>query len=275
MMTYPFDKFRRMDFDFAVLGVSQADVTDATRPSSSRTLLHPSATFTRDVTTPGYLYPTDGHRFALRISGSPLSFSRDQIRFLTLLGDARSYASFGRSRYTFALRASGGASLGPQQQLFYSSGVQNWVNRGFDADNGFPILQVTDFVFATPVMPLRGSEINTVNGSYFGLVNAEFRFPLVAALLPGPIPLLPFYNIQGVAFTDVGAIWGGRGDDTRFNVFRNDPELGRVFDNLLVGSGLGLRTILLGYPVRLDWAWPYDGKHFGDRRIYFSIGFDF
>jgi len=42
----------------------------------------------------------------------------------------------------------------------------------------------------------------------------------------------------------------------------------------MVGMGVGLRTIMLGYPIRLDWAWPYNGE-FGDSKFYFSIGFDF
>ena len=48
-----------------------------------------------------------------------------------------------------------------------------------------------------------------------------------------------------------------------------------MLDDLFVGAGLGLRTILFGYPLRLDWAWPYDGRGFGEARLYFSIGLDF
>ncbi len=206
---------------------------------------------------------------------SPTSISGTQTQFAMLLGDARFYTSFGGGRYSFAVRTSGGASFGPDPQLFYSSGVQNWINRDFDDTNGFPITEVSDFVFALPVLPLRGYDINTRNGSYFGLLNAEFRFPLVAALLPGPIPLLPLYNIQGTAFLDAGSIWGGRGADRRFNVFHRNDAQERVFDDLLVGTGFGLRTILLGYPVRLDYAWPFDGQRFGKREVYFSIGLDF
>jgi hypothetical protein len=39
--------------------------------------------------------------------------------------------------------------------------------------------------------------------------------------------------------------------------------------------GIGLRTILLGYPLRLEFAWPHDGQHFGKQRTYISVGFDF
>jgi Tol biopolymer transport system component len=273
--TYPIDKFRRVDADVSLLGVSQADVADPSlRPAAWR-LLYPSVTYTKDVSTPGLLYPVGGHRFAVSLSGSPGNFAGEQIRFLTLLGDARAYTSFGSGRYAVAVRASGGASLGSNQQLFYSSGVQNWINPRFDSTNGFPISNLSDFLFATPVMPLRGYNVNAQNGSYFALINSEFRFPLVAALLPGPIPILPLYQIQGVAFVDVGTVWGGRGDDERLNVFRRDELDRKVFDDLLIGAGFGLRTILLGYPIRFEYAWPFDGRRFGEAHTYFSIGFDF
>ena len=288
--SYPLDKFRRLDVDLSVLGASSADVFDPDEIPSARTLFYPGVTFTKDVTTPGYLFPVSGHRFALSLSGSPGVVGGGDTRFTTLIADARAYASFGRGMYSFALRGSGGTSLGSGQQLFYSSGVQNWINRYFDATNGFPITEVTDFIFARPVLPLRGFDINTRNGSHFGLLNAEFRFPIVAALLPGPIPLFPLYNLQGSAFLDAGAIWGGRGIQARLNpetgkvehlpnerltLTRTNADGARVLDDLLIGAGFGLRTILLGYPIRLDVAWPYDGRRFGERRTYLSIGFDF
>lgn len=273
--SYPFDKFRRLDAQFSVMGVSQADIGDPTVPPASRVMPYPSLTYTKDVTTPGYLFPIGGHRFAVSLAGTPGSLGGDKLYFATLLGDARAYTSFVNGMYSFAVRLSGGTSVGPGQQLFYTSGVSNWINRHFDPENGFPITDISDFLFATPVLPLRGYDINEQNGSHFGLVNAEFRFPLIAALLPGPIPLIPLYNIQGSAFLDAGGVWGGRGLDRRFNVFREDEAGDRVLDDLLIGAGFGVRTILLGYPVRLDFAWPYDGRGFGDRRTYFSIGLDF
>lgn len=274
--SYPIDKFRRVEVDLNVLGVSQADITDPSDRPFTRTLIHPSITYSKDVSTPGMLYPVGGHRFAVSLSGSPGNVAGKQTRFATLLGDGRMYTSFGRGLYSIALRLSGGISIGPDQQLFYTSGVQNWINRRFDDKNGFPISDASDFLFATPVMPLRGYDINGRNGSHFGLVNAEFRFPLAAAILPGPIPILPLYHIQGSAFVDAGSIWGGRGEDVRWNLLRKDAETGdRHLDDLLIGAGFGLRTVLLGYPVRLEYAWPFDGRSFGNRQLYLSIGFDF
>ena len=273
--SYPINKFRRLDFDASIIGGSQADVTDPAQPSERRTLFYPRVTFTRDVTTPGFMYPRGGNRLAVSVAASPFSLVGKQTHFASVLGDARFYSSFGRGLYSFALRFSAGASLGPDQQLFYTSGVQNWINRDFDDENGFPITEVSDFVFATPVLPLRGYDINERNGSYFGLANAEFRFPLIAAILPGPIPLIPLYNIQGSAFVDAGSLWGGRGADKTLTIFGEDDKGDAVLEDLLVGTGFGLRTILLGYPIRLDYAWPFDGRRFGKRQFYFSVGLDF
>ena len=274
-VSYPIDKFNRLDMDMSIVGVSQADIVEPSEPAITRTLLYPSITLTKDVTIPGAMYPISGNRMSISLSGSPVGFSRDNVRFVTLLGDARSYKSLGRTNYTFALRFSGGTSLGPTQQLFYTAGVQNWVNRQFDKDNGFPIDDISDFVLAMPILPMRGYHINARSGTNFGLVNAEFRFPLVTALVPGPIPIIPLYNVQGIVFSDVGALWGGRGLDNPLNVFKTDENGNRTFDDLAVSTGFGLRALLLGYPIRFDFAWPFDGQRFGKQRTYISVGFDF
>ena len=273
--SYPIDKFHRLDLDLGVVGVNQADVTDITVPSVSRALLIPRVTFTRDVTTPGFLSPIDGGRLAVSFSGAPVSFNGAGIRFGTVLFDARLYESFSRSRYTWALRLSMGSSFGRSQQVFYTSGVQNWLNRTFDKVNGFPIEEVTDFVFATPMMPLRGYDINAANGSHFGLLNFEFRFPLLAAALPGPLPFIPFYNIQGQVFADVGNVWGGRSSSGPATSPGQMPSPARDIQDIMAGTGFGIRTLFLGLPVRLDMAWPFDGQTFGNRHTYLSVGLDF
>ena len=260
--SYPLDKFRRVDGEMSVLGTSLTDLVDPALRARSRVFLYPAVAFTHDGTEPGFLSPAGGRRYAVRLAASPgLS-----VTFATLLADARQYVGFGRF-YSLAFRASGGVSVGPDPQRFYAAGVQNWINPQYDS---LPIEDENDFVFGTPVLPLRGYDLDEASGSRFGLLNAEFRAPLVAALLPGPLPIFPLYNIQGTAFLDVGTIYS---DD--FNLRRTNEEGKEVLDDLFVGAGLGLRTILFGYPLRLDWAWPYDGRGFGDRRLYFSIGLDF
>jgi WD40 repeat protein len=277
-LSYPFDKFRRVDMNLSMVGLRQTNVTTFAEPTSKRSYFYPSISYSKDVTLEGLLAPSSGYRYGISLQGSPGGIKTDkQIQFATLLGDFRWYKSLARY-YTFVVRASGGVSVGGSPQLFYTSGSGSyWINRKFDQTNEFPILDVADFELALPVAPMRGFSLMNQYGSNFGLVNAEFRFPLIAALLPGPIPLIPLYNIQGVAFMDAGSVWGGRNKtNTRFDLFKTDATTGeRLFDDLRMAGGFGLRTIVLNMPVQLDIAYPFDGKKFGTHLTMLSIGLDF
>lgn len=266
--SWPLNTFRRLDLSISVVEGSQADVSDPSRPSQRRTLLHPTMTYTTDVSQPGFLHPSSGYRFAVSVSGSPVRFRGPRTHFVSILGDARIYRLLGPGDVTVAARISAGASVGPNPQQFYASGVQNWINGVIDDVNGFPIDEVNDFVFATPVMPLRGHEINALNGPYFGLVNAELRVPLVKR----PIRYSPFYGLQASAFLDIGSVWGNQElSDTRRFFNRIDP----VVEELLAGAGAGVRTLLFGYPLRMDLAWPYDGAEIRRPVLHVSVGMDF
>jgi Tol biopolymer transport system component len=272
--SYPLDKFRRVDAEVGLVGVSLTDLSDLGERPQGRLFVVPRATYTRDQTVPGFFGPRSGARWAAGLSGSP----GPGAVFATALADGRRYWSLGPG-YTMAARASAGLSVGPDPQRFYSGGVQNWIGARFDS---LAVEGAGDFAFATPVLPLRGFGFSEASGTRFALANVEARVPLVAALLPGPIPVLPLYNIQAVGFVDAGVISKGDLDVWRDTAPVLDPATGevveesrRVFDDVLLGTGVGLRTVLLGYPVRLDWAWPFEGDGFGERRVYFSVGLDF
>ena len=260
--SYPLDKFRRVDASLSLLGVSLSDLSDLGAQPRTREFVYPRVAFTSDHTVPGYLSPASGRRWAVSVAGSP----GPDVNFVTALADARQYVNLGYG-YTIALRGSGGASVGPDPQKFYAAGVQNWINASYQA---LPIEDPDDFVFATPVLPLRGYRFNEAVGDRFALLNAEFRAPLIAALLPGPIPILPLYNLQAVGFVDAGVL-----AEDGFDLWRVNAEGKRVYDDVFAGVGAGLRTILLGYPVRVDWAWPYDGRELGEAQFYLSVGLDF
>lgn len=272
-VSYPFSKFHRVEADLSLLGVSLADLGDLAAQPTSRLFLTPRLTYTRDVTTPGLLGPGRGRRWAVSLSGTP----GPDVRFVTALADGRQYVPLGLPGYTLALRGSAGLSLGANPQRFYAAGVQNWLNPTF---RSLPVTGPDDFIFATPVLPLRGFGYDEARGDRFALVNVEARMPLVAALLPGPLPMLPLYNLQAVAFADAGFIaegaidvWREREVDTDGDGTPDTAE--RVFDDVLLGTGVGLRTIVFGFPLRADWAWAFDGQAFGPDRIYLSIGLDF
>ncbi|MCB0719039.1 MAG: PD40 domain-containing protein [Bacteroidetes bacterium] len=272
--SYPLDKFRRFESQLTFVRASQADITVAPQPPVSRAVAYGVLSYIRDITTPGRLGPIRGKRFGASIAGSPVGIGSRGLSFGTVLIDSRFYETF-RKDYTLAFRFSSGTSFGRDGQKFYSGGVQNWINREFDALNGFPIDQLSDFVFASPVLPMRGADLNRFNGGTFGLVNLELRFPLITARAFAPTALLPLYRLHGVVFVDAGSVYSSEGGDGQFDIVKRNEQGERELDDVFAGTGVGLRTMLLGYPLRFDVAWPYDGRRLGRRHYYFSIGFDF
>ena len=202
---YPFDKFRRVDLSLSTVSLNQdiSSVGIGQGENESSTFLYPQVIFTSDNTLPGFVTPRAGSRYSLSLTGSPPLGS---LEFVSALGDFRKYFNLGRG-YTFALRGSGAVSYGQDSQSFLLGGRLGWINSRFEG-NSLPIEQLGDTFFTQPALPLRGFGFNAASGDRFALANAEFRFPLFAALLPGPIPIFPLYNITGVAFVDAGTAWG-------------------------------------------------------------------
>lgn len=305
-MRYPIDKFRRVDVSLSAIGLAQ-DFSVAfadTASNQSATFVYPQVTYTSDKTLRGYLSPRGGHRYSVSISGSP-PITSNTSQFVSALGDFRKYFNLGR-RYSFALRGSGGASFGRDSQTYFMGGTLGWINQQYSG-RGIPLDRLGDTFFTQPALPLRGHPYNATYGDKFSLINAEFRFPLFAAILPGPVPVLPLYNLTGVAFLDAGMAWG---QDVKFEfqnqssnsqnlqeIILNDAELdfavarqtqrtinttgGNVTvpvtdGDILMGAGFGLRTILFGFPLRYDVGWPYYRSGFDSDPIhYISIGVDF
>lgn len=316
---YPLNRYQRLDYGISAIGIyrdfsSVRSLGEQNAQNDESLFFNPSVTFTGDYTIPqpGMITPGGGTRYSVRLSGSP-SFGTEAPEFATLLGDYRKYFNLG-NRTSFAFRGSGAYSIGRDSQTFFMGGMLGWINQRW-SDAEIPFDRLADTFFTLPATPLRGHEFNTTFGDRFSLINAEFRFPLFAAILPGPIPLIPLYNITGSAFLDVGAAWGFDIPYSSFNdqngepiVFEQkdseldfrvaekqefflNPNSGReregppqegdisstVIDgDVLIGAGFGLRTILLGLPFRYDVGWPYFRDGFDGSPIhYFSIGIDF
>lgn len=257
--SYPLNKFERIDYGASFITISQ-DISSLNpfreRVADKRYFLYPSLTYSRDFTMPGFITPMSGSRIAVSLTGSP-PLGKDVLTFASLMTDARYYIPLGRrGLYTIALRGSGAVSMGRDRQNFYIGGMESWIN--YEWKNEIPIDRLEDIFFTLPALPMRGHVYSSTIGDRFMLLNAEFRFPLIAALLPGPIPLFPLYNITGAAFVDVGQAWQGA-----------------TAQETLAGAGFGLRTIAFGIPLRFDFGWEYDKDGFGKRRDYLSIGIDF
>src|SRR6056297_68992 len=302
---YPLNRYQRFDYGISAIGIyrdfnSVRSLGNLNNRNDSSFFLNPSVTFTGDYTIPqpGSITPGGGSMYSIRISGSPY-LTNSTPQFATVLGDYRKYFNLG-NRTSFAFRGSGAYSLGRDSQTFFMGGMLGWINQKW-SNAEIPFDRLADTFFTLPATPLRGHKFNTTFGDKFSLLNAEFRFPLFAAVLPGTIPLIPLYNITGVAFVDAGAAWGFENyfseskqldfkvasPETIFLDQRDGTPIDReplegdiqttiIDGDVLIGAGFGLRTILLGLPFRYDVGWPYFRDGFdGDPIHYFSIGIDF
>jgi outer membrane protein assembly factor BamA len=144
-----------------------------------------------------------------------------------------------------------------------------------------------NLLFSEFATSLRGFDYATLYGNSVAILNAEFRIPLVRALSHGPIASNFFRNLQFTAFYDIGTSWTGAlpfdsQNSVRKRVVPEDTsgspfliELNEYLNPWLYSYGFGLRTMMLGYYMKFDLAWPVENYQVKDPRVYVTLGFDF
>lgn len=270
MASYPIDRFHRIEGGLSWLNLSRENLDYPTDPIQKRTLLLPIISYVHDnsVWQGAWFAPNNGSRFNATFYGTP-KLNANGLDIKTLTADYREYIPIVKD-FIFAYRLSGGMSIGKNRQLFFLGGTEGWLNYHFK-DDDIPIINVEDYAFFTTVLPLRGYEYNAQNGSYYGIANIEFRFPLVKYLIFGALPL-GFSNILGTAFIDVGSAWT---DSGKWKALGRDANGITVTQDLLMSTGIGTRLAFFGFPLRIDIAWKFHWSGFSEPFYLFSLGTDF
>lgn len=211
---------------------------------------------------------TAGYTRGFPVSGADTgndfhTFELDLRRYLRLSDDLQ-----------LALRASGGASLGPTPQRFFVGGVQNWINtkyfRRADEDRVNHLRSDLDeLYYAVFVQPLRGAALYQREGDRFALGNAELRFPILRYLVTGWPLTFSLRDLHGVLFTDVGGAWDRAGS---WDAVDRRGEL----QDLLMSYGWGFRVNLGMMLLKMDWAWVtrWDGNPDGPQFV-LTMGTDY
>ncbi len=269
--SYPIDRFNRLDLSVNWMNLSRENLDDTSEPSQNRSFILPLLSYVNDnsLWQGGWFAPNNGSRFNATLYGSA-KFNNESLDLQTFTFDYRSYSKLARE-LIFVYRVAGGASYGRDRQRFFIGGTEGWINRRFDQNGGYvPIVNVEDYAFLTPVMPVRGYDYNALNGTRFGIANVELRFPLVRYLILGALPI-GFQNMLGAAFIDVGSAWS---DTKAWRAYQSTPD-GVQTKDLLVGTGFGARFFFFGFPLRVDVAWSFNGSGFSTPMWYFSLGPEF
>ncbi|MCC6845561.1 MAG: hypothetical protein LC116_03725 [Bacteroidetes bacterium] len=265
--SYPFDRFRRLEFGLGMQLVTRENLDYVEEPSASVFAVSPHIKYTFDNTDWGWFGPNRGARYFASISASP-KISNSTPEFITFNTDLRQYFSMFGNYINIALRGSGSASFGANPQKAVIGGVDNWINRTF-SNGTLPWDSPSDFAFMQYGLPLRGFDVAERRGNNHFLLNAEMRFPLFQALIAGPVPIL-LQGVQGAFFTDIGAAWKDTFTPTTVDLSGN-----KISQDLLMSAGIGMRTFVLGLPLRVDVAWRNEFYAWSQPNWLFSLGGNF
>ncbi len=200
--------------------------------------------------------------------------------------DFRHYQKLHRS-LVFATRVFYGNNFGRFQQNYLLGGMDNWLFKNDYASYApwFPGVseENNNIYFMEHVTSLRGFDFNTLHGTNTLLVNFELRWPIVRYFYNGPIRSSFLSNLQLVGFFDIGSAWTGASPFSRENGISIitigddsfEAEIQTFRNPWLMGYGAGLRTVILGYFMKMDLAWPIEDNIAGSAKFYLTLGHDF
>lgn len=210
-----------------------------------------------------------------------------QASFSQIALDVRHYQPIYKE-IVFAVRGFTGTFFGNSPKSYTLGGMDNWFgNRTNKQGTGNPLANGEGYnnnlIFSEFATSLRGFNYATQYGHSVALANAELRVPLIRALSSGPITSNFFRNMQLTAFYDIGTSWTGKppinsNTSTQTRVVEGGPFKAEIKDFLnpwLYSYGFGFRSMMLGYYMKFDLAWPVENYQVKDPRIFVTLGFDF
>jgi outer membrane protein assembly factor BamA len=200
----------------------------------------------------GYTSPFAGQRYRFEIS--PVV---GQLNFVQALADYRRYLFF--RPFTIAVRGLHSGRYGRDDEVF----SPQWM--------GYPYYMRG---YYTAYEDCRNQSVDgcrlyqSMLGTRLAVLNAELRFPLIRALVIGPIGFPP---IEGVAFYDAGVAWDR---DTNPVFRRGTTDLAPGERGILSSTGVGARINLLGFAVlEVDYVKPLDAERDWHWQFAFQPGF--
>jgi hypothetical protein len=214
-----------------------------------------------------------------------------ELSFSNIEVDLRHYQKLFRD-VTLATRVFYGNFFGNNAQKYLLGGMNNWLFQQFetyedDEDNPLAIQRELDNsnILFTKFTDMRGFDFNKFNGTDVLTFTAELRLPIVRFFYRGPIASNFFRNLEFVGFYDVGSSWTGNSPFSEENSLNTEiiddggpfkAELKNFKNPWLQSYGAGVRTVLLGYYLKVDLAYPIEDNIVADRpRLFLTLGYDF
>ncbi|MEX1188701.1 MAG: hypothetical protein WED33_05540, partial [Bacteroidia bacterium] len=282
-VSFPFNEVARIDGSVAYRNdrtvYLSTDLANLNRPNEFRHWTQAKAEFVWDNSFPIGLNMFTG----MRAKATLEHFRRLDERGInvTIAGfDVRNYGRVMREMI-WATRVAGATSFGPNKLLFYLGGVDNWFIPRFD--NSVNVDQSQNYIFQTLGTNVRGFFQNIRNGSSFAVVNTELRWNFMKFFSKYPLRSDFFNSMQAIGFADAGTAFTGSSPYSEDNTFNQQTItsgpitviLKNQREPIVAGLGFGIRTRILGYFVRVDYARGIEDGSLLPAIIYLSLGADF
>jgi hypothetical protein len=207
---------------------------------------------------------------------------KDMKNLLVVGFDARKSVKVFRNM-TWATRLAGSTNFGTSRLIYYMGGIDNWILAKFNS--GIWVDPSKGYAYQTLATNMRGFEQNIRNGTSFVVLSTELRMPIVQMFTARRISSNFLKSLQLVLFGDFGTAWTGLTPYSKENsLYTRIVESGsisakvhRQVEPFIGGFGLGLRASVLGYFLKLDYAWGVEDYKIYKKRgmLMFSIGTDF
>lgn len=249
MVSRPFSRFSRIDFGLRCETIQNSiymqtgyNVYNEVR-EEPQFAVEPFVAFVTDNVIYGMTGPIKGAR-----TRHSVEYTTGDLRFGTMISDVRKYWNI-RRRFCLATRLTAGASVGEDSQYFRIGGPYTF----------------------------RGIDYGDLRAKRIGMVNLEFRYPLIESVRFGwPLPLY-LRGIGGTMFLDGAAGWYG--DGKSLEPIHNsyvDPITGLVENAYMFSYGFGARVNLGMFILRWDWGQLTDfRRNLGPPISFFTLAADF
>lgn len=280
----PLNRFLKWENKAEYTYINRQNLIEIPKPDEKYNMVGLNTHLIYDNTKIKGLNILQGTRIGTGISGYTSAFDK-KYSFLTLSAEAKQYTVIS-GEFIWASRFATQWSMGNNPQLFYLGGVDNYINNTIQNHQGLRYRSVNtpDFYFTDFATPVRGFVRGARTGKRYVVWNNELRTPLLKYIKRNTIPSTIWYNLQLAGFVDIATAWN-KGFPNRNNAELNTTyyELGNVSAEVfnqrspwVMGYGLGIRTVLLGYFLKIDIAWGVEDGYSTPTPLWmFSIGTDF
>jgi hypothetical protein len=285
IMKYPFDKWNSLRltltgrYETAIIGAMD-DISLKT-PNENRGWGGVKLEYVFDSSKELYTNLWKGTKFKVFVEYEQLIAKESKNLFVIGFDARQSFKLY--KKMTFAIRLAGSTNVGSARLIYYMGGIDNWMLAKFNSE--IWVDNTRQYAYQTLATNMRGFAQNTRNGTSFVVLNAELRVPFVQLIAGHNVSNNFFNSLQFILFGDYGTAWTGispYGEDNSL-YYRHITKgpitavVKRQVDPFVGGVGFGLRASLLGYFLRLDYAWGIEGGKVSNKRgmLMFSLGLDF